>query len=251
MGLPNGITVRGLFARSGNRCAFTDCYALLVEKNDVITGEVCHIKARSKGGPRYDPSQTDAERNAAANLILLCARDHKVVDDLPATYTVDLLLAMKKERELRGDIEITPEITRRAELLRQKLVIHVQGDLSVSTIHAQNVTIKSAGRTKSKTVLPGDVIGANSAQRSYLKYLIDRYQEFAKGQKDREFRFQVVYQSIKREFKAGWEWIPLLRFQEVVRFMQAKIDRTLIGRQRKKQGMASYEDFDSYSVKHR
>jgi hypothetical protein len=56
----------------------------------------------------------------------------------------------------------------------------------------------------------------------------------------------VVYQSIKREFKADWDRIPLSRFQDAVRFMQAKIDRTILGRQHKTQGKPSYEGFDSY-----
>jgi hypothetical protein len=217
-----------------------------VEENGVITGEVCHIKARSAGGPRYDPTQTDTERNGSANLILLCSRHHKIVDDTPADHSVQILIAMKRERELIGDITITPSVARQAELLRQKLIINVQGDFSVSAIHAQNVTIKSVGRSKPKHAFPTDVVGGSSPHRNYLKYLIERYQQFAKAQNDREFRFPVVYQSIKREFKADWDRIPLSRFPDAVRFMQGKIDRTIVGRQQKKQGKPSYEVFDSY-----
>ena len=90
--VPTSKTIKSLFARSGNRCAFPDCYVPLVEENDIVTGEVCHIKARNARGPRYDPSQTDAERNDSANLILLCARHHKIVDDTPAAYSVQILL---------------------------------------------------------------------------------------------------------------------------------------------------------------
>jgi hypothetical protein len=102
------------------------------------------------------------------------------------------------------------------------------------------------GQSKPKLAFPTDVVGGSSPQRAYLKYLIDRYQQFAKAQKDREFKFPVVYQSIKREFKADWDRIPLSRFQDAVRFMQSKVDHTIVGRQRKKQGDSSYEGFDSY-----
>ena len=244
--VPTRKTMKSLFARSGNRCAFPNCYVPLVEENDIVTGEVCHIKARNARGPRYDPSQTDAERNDSANLILLCARHHKIVDDAPATHSVQILLAMKRERELVGEITITSAIARRAELLRKNFVINVQGDLSVPAIHAQNVTIKNAGHSKIKITLPDDVVGGSSPHRAYLKYLIDRYQQFAKAQKDREFKFSVVYQSIKREFKADWDRIPLSRFQDAVHFVQAKIDHTIVGRQQKNQGKPSYEGFDSY-----
>ena len=47
--VPTSKTMKSLFARSGNRCAFPDCYAPLVEENDIVTGEVCHIKARNAG----------------------------------------------------------------------------------------------------------------------------------------------------------------------------------------------------------
>ncbi|MGP8174933.1 MAG: hypothetical protein ACLP7O_10340 [Terracidiphilus sp.] len=171
------------------------------------------------------------------------------MDAAPMEYTPELLLAMKKEREMLG-AEVTPEIARRAELLYRKQIINVQGDLSAS-IHAQSVTIRSAKRTKAKPVPTSDVVGGSSSHRTYLKYLIDRYQEIAKAQRDREFRHAVVYQSIKREFKADWDWIPLSRFQEVVKFMQAKIDGTLIGRQHKKQGKLLYEDFERFKLTHR
>jgi hypothetical protein len=190
--VPTSKTIKSLFARSGNRCAFSNCFVPLVEENDIVTGEVCHIKARNARGPRYDPSQTDAERNDSANLILLCARHHKIVDDAPATHSVQILLAMKRERELVGEITITSAIARRAELLRKNFVINVRGDLSVPAIHAQNVTIKNAGHSKIKITLPDDVVGGSSPHRAYLKYLIDRYQQFAKAQKDREFKFSVV-----------------------------------------------------------
>ncbi len=162
-----------------------------------------------------------------------------------------VLWAMKKERELVGQIAITPAIERRAELLRQNLIIKVEGDLSVTAIHAQNVTIKSSGRPKLKAVFPPDVIGGSSDHRAYLRYLIDRYQDFAKAQQDREFSFPVVYMSIKRQFKANWDRIPLSRFQDAAHFVQAKIDCTLVGRQQKKQGKASYENFDNFLTNNR
>jgi len=75
---------------------------------------------------------------------------------------VQILFAMKRERELIDDITITPSIARQAELLRQKLIINVHGDFSVSAIHAQNVTIKSVGRSKPKLAFPTDVVGGRT-----------------------------------------------------------------------------------------
>jgi hypothetical protein len=99
--------------------------------------------------------------------------------------------------------------------------------------------------------VPVDVVGGSSSHRAYLKYLITRYQEFAKTQKGRDYKFAVIYKSIQREFKTDWDWIPLSRFHEAVRFVQTRIDGTIVGRQQKKRGMASYEDFDSYLTNQR
>jgi hypothetical protein len=76
---PGAATVKRLFALSGNRCAFPKCTSLLVDGTKVV-GKICHIKAQSKGGPRYDPNQTQVERHGYDNLILMCGRHHDVID---------------------------------------------------------------------------------------------------------------------------------------------------------------------------
>jgi hypothetical protein len=48
---PSLVTVKRLFARSQNRCAFTGCDFPIVEESDTVTGIICHINARSPGGP--------------------------------------------------------------------------------------------------------------------------------------------------------------------------------------------------------
>lgn len=93
---PSTATIKRLFAESGNRCAFPKCKSTIVEGKTVI-GKICHIKAREKGGPRFDVTQTPAERHDYNNLILLCGRHHDVIDDDPDAYTVDRLQKMKSE----------------------------------------------------------------------------------------------------------------------------------------------------------
>src|SRR5687768_11697745 len=67
---PTVSTIKRLFALSANRCAFPKCGCPIVEETGTVTGIICHIKARSKGGPRYDSKQSDEERHAYPNLIL-------------------------------------------------------------------------------------------------------------------------------------------------------------------------------------
>jgi len=96
--------VKRLYAVSGNRCAFTGCDQLLCEPGaagepGVVTGEMAHIVAASRQGPRGRAVLDEDERNSAENLILLCERHHKIVDRRPRTYTVYVLLEMKRRRE--------------------------------------------------------------------------------------------------------------------------------------------------------
>jgi hypothetical protein len=95
---PTDPTIKRLFARSGNRCAFPKCTVEIVQ-GDTLVGEICHIKAARPRGPRYDPHQTAAERHGYDNLILLCGTHHTVIDDDEEAYTIERLIKMKTDHE--------------------------------------------------------------------------------------------------------------------------------------------------------
>lgn len=88
---------RILFARSGNLCAFPDCEQSLVEPgvedDDAVVGEMAHIVAEKRRGPRGVSAMSDTERNRHGNLALLCATHHKQIDRQPNAYTVPVLAA--------------------------------------------------------------------------------------------------------------------------------------------------------------
>src|SRR6202035_809818 len=115
-----------------------------------VTGRICHIKARKPGGPRYDVGQTDEERHAFDNLILLCSVHHDLVDDQVGTYTVDLLKEMKEIHERNGNIELTQaDAVLARRLLDSYLHIEASGEAQVMVgspggIQAKNVTIKTS-----------------------------------------------------------------------------------------------------------
>jgi hypothetical protein len=96
-------THKMLWARSRNRCAFPGCGRLLVEDvqgaGPSIVGVEAHIVARRPAGPRGAAVTESEDRDGLANLILLCAPHHKLVDDYPDVYTVDGLLEMKRVHE--------------------------------------------------------------------------------------------------------------------------------------------------------
>lgn len=95
--------LKRLFARSGNRCAFTSCRRLLVVEGPSgqpsVLGDVAHIIGASPAGPRGDSFMAPADRNRYENLILLCNTHHQLVDAQEATYTPERLRAIKEEHE--------------------------------------------------------------------------------------------------------------------------------------------------------
>jgi len=97
---PGRKTIKKLFAVSGNRCAFPKCEIPLIDNlSGKVTGKICHIRAKSPGGPRYDPSQSDEERDAFENLLLMCPIHHDVIDADPESYTVSRLGEIKAKHE--------------------------------------------------------------------------------------------------------------------------------------------------------
>lgn len=95
--------VKQLFALSGNLCAFPDCTERIVDSSDTIIGEICHIKGHKPNSARYDPKQTDAERRSFDNLILMCGKHNKIVDDNNNhhKYTVEWLRRVKAQHEAK------------------------------------------------------------------------------------------------------------------------------------------------------
>jgi nucleoside phosphorylase len=99
---PSNRSIKILFAASGGLCAFPHCTTRLVDsQTGSLLGELCHIQAASEGGPRFNPAQSDDERNEADNYILLCPNHHRLVDQDPRTYSVHALRGMKKAHENR------------------------------------------------------------------------------------------------------------------------------------------------------
>jgi hypothetical protein len=94
---PSIKTIKELYSRAGNRCAFPGCHHYNVEENTVI-GQICHIEAANRGGERYNPDQTEDERSGFDNLIVLCPIHHLITNDV-SIYTVETLKAMKKSHE--------------------------------------------------------------------------------------------------------------------------------------------------------
>jgi hypothetical protein len=97
---PQAETLRELFLKSGNLCAYPSCGRLMMNDEGKFIGQLCHIEAAEEGGERFNPQMTNEERRAAANLMMMCYEHHTVTSDVER-YTVDVLRRYKREHESR------------------------------------------------------------------------------------------------------------------------------------------------------
>jgi hypothetical protein len=95
---PTKETVRELFVKSGNECAFPGCTHRIINQEGVFIAEMCHIEAAEKGGHRFNPDMSNEDRRHFSNLMLMCHAHHKITDNAEK-YPVARLKKMKKKHE--------------------------------------------------------------------------------------------------------------------------------------------------------
>jgi hypothetical protein len=85
-------TQKHIWGQFAARCAI--CREKLIEvaeKSTSLVGEVAHIVGEKSGAPRGNSQLTLAERNDAENLLLLCLKHHKIIDDDESGYPTQRL----------------------------------------------------------------------------------------------------------------------------------------------------------------
>jgi len=98
---PTPDSQRKLYAHSGNLCAYPSCMEIMIDSEGVFKGEIAHIEAAEKGGPRFNAKMTNEERRHPDNLMLLCRNHHNEIDTHPERYPVHYLQDMKAGHEVR------------------------------------------------------------------------------------------------------------------------------------------------------
>lgn len=95
---PTRETLRELYLKSGNRCAFPGCKKALFNAKGVFVGQICHIEAAEPGGERFNKHQTNEQRRHPSNLVLMCYDHHVETDDV-LKFPVDRMRRIKEEHE--------------------------------------------------------------------------------------------------------------------------------------------------------
>jgi hypothetical protein len=98
-------TKRIVALRANQHCSFRGCPQATSGPSDEspeavnMIGKAAHIHAAARGGRRYLESMSPEQRSDIANAIWLCATHADLIDRDEATYSADVLRAMKREHE--------------------------------------------------------------------------------------------------------------------------------------------------------
>lgn len=131
-------SIKLLWSNSAGMCSFRGCSEKLSVEDAAgvapyTLGEMAHIKGNKAGSNRYDPSQSDVERDSYENLILLCPNHHTLIDkrENEIEYTVDLLHEMKSEHERYISNRLAQEKFETVEQLKDRVSIYLSENRQV------------------------------------------------------------------------------------------------------------------------
>lgn len=258
MAEPTKQTIKKLFALSGNLCAFPSCSLPMVESAGTLTGEICHIQARSKGGPRFNASLSIKDRSAFDNLILLCSHHHKIIDAQPEIYTTETLIELKAIHESAAGRPEKAEDNFFAQLLlnayRNIQIENNSGNISINSpgsIQGINVTVNTK-RKKVKIEAPPGSLGADPVFSKYIAHLISQYNKYASKEPNRKTKFSygALSRNIENKFGSRWQLLGKEYAQEVISYIQDRINKTRIARINKGKGHPSYSLLREYIQKY-
>lgn len=170
------LTLKRLYGRSGNQCAFPGCDQLLANEDNAANSNICHIEAAEPGGQRYNSRMTNSERADYPNLILLCPSHHKVTDD-EGVYTVAKLKEMKAQHEtmVGNRVSARAPLNRKPSLLAD--VIKRICSIDIDTIEsgrqtepfAIDVKIRHNKVVRHKVVIEEHAVYAGKLQKLYAE----------------------------------------------------------------------------------
>lgn len=90
-----------LYMLSGGKCAKCKQPLFLTKADGNVSNlsEMAHICGEKSDAARYDETMTDEQRQSYSNLMAMCPKCHKEIDDDEQKYTVPILNKMKEEHE--------------------------------------------------------------------------------------------------------------------------------------------------------
>ena len=199
-------------------------------EDNEFTFEYHHIKPVAEGG-----------KSEEKNLILLCSNCHSKVTH--SQIEESEILRVKKL--LSNDY-----YQYRAKKTARNVIDFSGINKGQVANNIEKIEIKTQNKTVKINPPPG-AIASSLLHRNYIKSLVDKYHKFKKSEVGQEkMKYSILHDSIKREFGAKWDMIPLERFNDLSAYLQDRIDKTILGKIHKAKGRRSYSTFEEYIDKH-
>lgn len=201
------------------------CCAFCLETN-IDALEIHHIYERAiEGG------------NEPENLILVCANCHSAITN----HSISKSEVIKKKYSLmQSNSKPTKSKKESAK------IFNINNSVN-SGIIGETININTARKSLPKILPPINSIASDLNKRNYVKRLIERYQEFKKADRNvGEFKYAIIYSAIKKEFKCKWDMVPINRFDDLVLYIQNRIDKTILGKTRKSHGEKNYSTYEEF-----
>lgn len=138
---------------------------------------------------------------------------------------------------------------------KTKNVVHSTGP-GAFVIQGDGAKVHFGEKRKPKMEYPAGSIGSDLLRRNYIRYLTERYFRYREADASfgpkavRRFSYAVLFKNIETHFKAPTYFIPVGRFDELVDFLQRKIEATILGKRNRSRGHRNYETFDEFQLNH-
>jgi hypothetical protein len=213
-----------VYQEANSSCAF--CHE---DKTELL--EMHHITPRSENGS-----------NKRSNLILVCRNCHSEIEN-----------GLISEKEVLKTKKLLQQNVHQIGRKKNGHSVNIDGPVTDSYV-ANTINIQQDKNNKSKTKYPDGCIGANLQKKNYIRYLVKRYFDFREADKsfgrERKFNPAVLHKNIENKFKARTYFINENKFEELVEYLQNRIDRTILAKRNKSKGRKSYRSFESYLEKY-
>ncbi|GAB3349339.1 hypothetical protein GCM10027566_05450 [Arachidicoccus ginsenosidivorans] len=186
------LTIKKLYALSGNKCAFPGCDVQFLNwEDDTNFSNICHIEdanLNTHKADRYNPKMSNKERSDYKNLLLLCP-NHHIETNNPERYTVEVLRDIKRNHEEAILRKLSGQhlITKNPSALN--IVISCLGS---SIFNDQN------GQEPIKAPNPEDKIRYNNIKK--FKPIIEEYKIY-------QGRLNKIYEEIEKQGSTRKEFV--------------------------------------------
>jgi len=212
---------KALFQEVGSRCP--NC------GDDRVSDLVIHHIIPFADNPTHDP----------AHMIVLCSNCHAQAHS--KDIAIDHLYKLKRHLRKLGPTTPSSASPHSQTVIGERNIVAGR-DIQVGQIH-----IHGPKKGKAKTLLIPGTVATDPHKVGYLKHLAKRYNQFKEYEVGKEnMRYALIFQAYQREIKYGIEQTPSELFEKASKWLQSRIENTMLGRIRKKQGHRLYSTFEEF-----